>query len=80
MDLKESMQQQKPLGNWDLKLIPEFITPDECKNLIGLIDKDLNESTVGLGGEKVVDKSRKSQTAYLCDCSKQVMALKNKIG
>ena len=79
MDLKESMQQQKSLGNWDLRLIPEFITPDECKNLIGLIDKDLNESTVGLGGEKVVDKSRKSQTAYLCDCSKQVMALKNKI-
>ena len=48
MDLKESMQQQKSLGNWDLRLIPEFITPDECKNLIGLIDKDLNESTVGM--------------------------------
>ena len=78
MDLKESMQ-QKPLGNWDLKLLPEFITPDECKNLIGLIDKDLNESTVALGAERVVDDSRKSQTAYLCDCSKQVMALKNKI-
>ena len=78
MDLKESMQ-QKPLGNWDLKLLPEFITRDECKNLIGLIDKDLNESTVALGAERVVDDSRKSQTAYLCDCSKQVMALKNKI-
>jgi len=78
VDLKESMQ-QKPLGNWDLKLLPEFITPDECKNLIGLIDKDLNESTVALGAERVVDDSRKSQTAYLCDCSKQVMALKNKI-
>ena len=78
MDLKESMQ-QKPLGNWDLKLLPEFITRDECKNLIGLIDKDLNESTVGLGGERVVDDSRKSQTAYLCDCSKMVMALKKKI-
>ena len=78
MDLKESMQ-QKPLGNWDLKLLPEFITPDECKNLIGLIDKDLNESTVALGAERVVDDSRKSQTAYLCDCSKMVMALKNKI-
>ena len=78
MDLKESMQ-QKPLGNWDLKLLPEFITPDECKNFIGLIDKDLNESTVALGAERVVDDSRKSQTAYLCDCSKQVMALKNKI-
>ena len=78
MDLKESMQ-QKPLGNWDLKLLPEFITPDECKNLIGLIDKDLNESTVALGAERVVDDSRKSQTAYLCDCSKMVMALKKKI-
>ena len=78
MDLKESMQ-HKPLDNWDLQLIPEFITSDECKTLIELIDKDLNESTVGLGGEKVVDKSRKSQTAYLCDCSKPVMALKNKI-
>ena len=79
MDLKESMQQQKPLSNWDLRLIPEFITPEDCKNLIKLIDKDLNESTVGLGGEAIVDKSRKSQTAYLCDCTKSVMKLKNKI-
>lgn len=78
MDLKESMQ-QKPLGNWDLTLLPEFITQDECKNLIGLIDKDLNESTVGLGGERIVDNSRKSQTAYLCDCSKEVMKIKNQI-
>ena len=78
MDLKESMQ-QKPLGNWDLQILPEFITSDECKNLIGLINKDLNESTVGLGGERVVDDSRKSETTFLCDCSKMVMALKHKI-
>ena len=78
MDLKESMKHQ-PLDSWDLQLIPEFITPKECKTLIELIDKDLNESTVGLGGEKVVDKSRKSQTAFMCDCSKPVMKLKNKI-
>jgi prolyl 4-hydroxylase len=79
MEILEAMEQQAQISNWDIESLPNFLTEQECKNLIGLGQKDLKPSEVGTAGERSVNDFRKSQTTALCDCSKQVMALKNKI-
>ena len=79
MEILKTMQNKPITSNWDIESLPNFLTEQECKNLIALGQKDLKPSEVGTAGERSINDFRKSQTTAYCDCSKQVMALKNKI-
>lgn len=67
-------------SDYNLELIPQFITFDESAKFIELIDKsDKIDSTIGVEGKEVTNNTRISQTVALCDCTKMVMALKRKV-
>ena len=71
----------KPLDkDYNLEVIPEFITFSKAEEFIKLIDKsDKISSTVGVEGKEVQNSSRISETVSLCDCTKIVMALKKRV-
>ena len=78
MDILESMKNKPIQSNWSLESIPAFVSPEDCKKLIKLIDEDHQPSTVGLNGETTLDQSRKSFTTPLCDCKSVVKRLRDK--
>ena len=79
ISVKELMHQNTQ-NNYNLEQIPGFITFDEANKFIELIDKsDKISSTIGLNGQEVQNSSRISETVALCDCTKIVMDLKNKV-
>tara|TARA_Y100000592_G_C5442074_1_gene303967 strand:- start:47 stop:625 length:579 start_codon:yes stop_codon:yes gene_type:complete len=70
----------KPIkSDWTIEQIPQFVSNSDCDKLIKLIDEDHEPSTVGLGGETTLDKSRKSFTTAMCDCKPVVRKLRDKI-
>jgi len=76
----EKIMGQKLPSDYNLELIPQFITFDESAKFIELIDKsDKIDSTIGVEGKEVTNNTRISQTVALCDCTKMVMALKRKV-
>ena len=71
---------KKPQSDFNLQLIPNFITFDEADKFIELIDKsDKIDSTIGVDGKITTNNTRISQTVALCDCDKMVMDLKRKV-
>lgn len=71
---------QKPRNDYNLEILPQFITFDEANKFIELIDKsDKISSTIGLDGKEIQNSSRISETVSLCDCTKIVMDLKKKV-
>ena len=76
----EKIMGQKPLNDFNLAVIPQFITFDEAAKFIELIDKsDKIDSTIGVDGKEVTNNTRISQTVALCDCDKIVIDLKRKV-
>ena len=71
---------KKPQSDFNLQLIPNFITFDEADKFIELIDKsDKIDSTIGVDGKVTTNNTRISQTVALCDCDKIVIDLKRKV-
>ena len=67
-------------SDFNLELIPNFITFDEAAKFIELIDKsDKIDSTIGVDGKITTNNTRISQTVALCDCDKMVINLKKKV-
>ena len=76
----EKIMGQKPLNDFNLAVIPQFITFDEAAKFIELIDKsDKIDSTIGVDGKVTTNNTRISQTVALCDCDKIVIDLKRKV-
>ena len=71
---------KKPQSDFNLQLIPNFISFDEAAKFIELIDKsDKIDSTIGVDGKEITNSTRISQTVALCDCDKIVIDLKRKV-
>lgn len=71
---------KKSNNDFNLELIPQFITFDEADKFIELIDKsDKIDSTIGVDGKVTTNNTRISQTVSLCDCDKIVIDLKKKV-
>ena len=67
-------------SDFNLELIPQFITFDEAAKFVELIDKsDKIDSTIGVDGKITTNNTRISQTVALCDCDKMVINLKKKV-
>ena len=85
MKTKENNSIKKIMGresssDFNLQLIPQFITFDEAAKFIELIDKsDKIDSTIGVDGKEIKNSTRISQTVALCDCDKMVINLKKKV-
>ena len=76
----EKIMGKKPQSDFNLQLIPNFITFDESAKFIELIDKsDKIDSTIGVDGKVTTNNTRISQTVALCDCDKIVIDLKRKV-
>ena len=76
----EKIMGKKPQSDFNLQLIPNFITFDESAKFIELIDKsDKIDSTIGVDGKVTKNNTRISQTVSLCDCDKIVIDLKRKV-
>jgi len=59
---------KKSNNDFNLELIPQFITFDEAAKFIELIDKsDKIDSTIGVDGKITTNNTRISQTVALCD-------------
>ena len=71
---------KKSNNDFNLELIPQFITFDEADKFIELIDKSNKiDSTIGVDGKVTTNNTRISQTVSLCDCDKIVIDLKKKV-
>ncbi len=71
---------KKSNSDYNLELIPQFITFDEAAKFIELIDKsDKIDSTIGVDGKITTNNTRISQTVALCDCDKIVIDLKKRV-
>jgi len=71
---------KKPQSDFNLQLIPNFISFDEAAKFVELIDKsDKIDSTIGVDGKVTKNNTRISQTVSLCDCDKIVIDLKRKV-
>jgi prolyl 4-hydroxylase len=76
----EKIMGKKPQSDFNLQLIPNFISFDEAAKFIELIDKsDKIDSTIGVDGKVTTNNTRISQTVALCDCDKIVIDLKRKV-
>jgi len=63
----------------NLKTIDNFLTNEECDELIKRSEGKLVDSTVGLDGEAKIDDSRKSKTYSLCNCVPFEQGIRKKI-
>ena len=76
----EKIMGKKPQSDFNLQLIPNFISFDEAAKFVELIDKsDKIDSTIGVDGKVTKNNTRISQTVSLCDCDKIVIDLKRKV-
>jgi len=76
----EKIMGKKPQSDFNLQLIPNFISFDEAAKFVELIDKsDKIDSTIGVDGKVTTNNTRISQTVALCDCDKIVIDLKRKV-
>ena len=76
----EKIMGKKPQSDFNLQLIPNFISFDEAAKFVELIDKsDKIDSTIGVDGKEITNSTRISQTVALCDCDKIVIDLKRKV-
>ena len=76
----EKIMGKKPQSDFNLQLIPNFISFDEAAKFVELIDKsDKIDSTIGVDGKVTTNNTRISQTVALCDCDKMVIDLKRKV-
>lgn len=67
-------------NDFNIELIPNFITFDEAAKFVKLIDKsDKIDSTIGVNGKVTTNNTRISQTVSLCDCDRIVIDLKRKV-
>ena len=76
----EKIMGKKSNSDFNLELIPQFITFDEAAQFRELIDKsDKIDSTIGVDGKVITNNTRISQTVALCDCDDIVINLKKKV-
>lgn len=63
----------------NLKTIDNFLSNEECDELIKRSEDKLTDSTVGLNGEAKIDDSRKSKTYSLCNCVPFEQGIRKKV-
>ena len=76
----EKIMGKKSNHDFNLQIIPNFISFDESAKFVKLIDKSEKiDSTIGVDGKVTKNNTRISQTVSLCDCDKIVIDLKRKV-